>query len=98
MSTIEIIPIIIPIGASIVAFSTVLYCCLRRKVNNRYNNLESRVEALEKRISSMQNHKQDVLDLVTIPANNYTIPSYKFPPPYAPNTTQPSTYEYTYTM
>ncbi len=98
MSVIEILPIIIPISVSIMAFSSTIYCCLRRKVNNRYNILESRVEALEKRISSMQNYKQDVQDLVIIPANNYTAPSYKYPPPYAPSTTQHNTYEYTYTM
>jgi len=51
MSSSDILPILAPFGAAIIAISMASFCCVRRQLVIKYRNLEERIITLEQKIN-----------------------------------------------
>jgi hypothetical protein len=100
MSVTDVLPLLIPICGSILAFSVSIHCCLKRQMRGVYNSLEYRVRCLEQQIASKP--QEPVISQQYTPTNYNQYSNYsQYPPPSAPNTTvygPPQTNPYVYTV
>jgi hypothetical protein len=102
MSVTDVLPLLIPICGSILAFSVSIHCCLRRKMRGEYNSLEYRVRCLEQQITSKPTEPPVTSQQYT-PTNYNQYPNYsQYPQPTAPNNiiygAPPPTNPYVYTI
>lgn len=55
MTDTEVLPIVFPFFGFIILLSSTCYCCLRRRVNEQYNTLETRINNLEQDLLNAKN-------------------------------------------
>ena len=85
MSVTDVLPLLIPICGSILAFSVSIHCCLRRQMRGEYISLEYRVRCLEQQNTSKQTEPTVASQQYT-PINYNQYPNYsQYPQPSAPN-------------
>jgi hypothetical protein len=94
-NTTDILPILFPFFGAVFVFSMSTACCLKRQLSNKYQILETRINALEQKIVSLPTQKQEapamIPAVIPVPAKYIQYPSYP-PQQYIIPATQPTQY------